>query len=79
MAFRDANTDRDRGECFGHGEHWYAGSKFIALIAVPGYTCEIQRKANNKIVESIRSYKICAIFGPHIIIVKRFSPCCNYN
>lgn len=54
MAFRGANTDRDRGECFGHGEHWYAGSKFIALIAVPGYTCEIQRKANNKIVESIR-------------------------
>lgn len=31
---------------------------------MPGYTCEIQRKANNKIVENVRSYFICTIFGP---------------
>lgn len=53
MVFRGAVADRDRGERFGHGELWYAGSKFIVLIAVPGYTCEIQRKANNEIVEYI--------------------------
>lgn len=69
MVFRGVVADRDRGERFGHGELWYAGSKFIVLIAVPGYTCEIQRKANNEIVEYISPfvYIIRATFGPRSI------------
>lgn len=63
MVFLGANLDGNGDERFGHGEYWYAGSKFIALIAVPGYTCEFQRKANNKIVENVRIIR--AIFGPN--------------
>lgn len=48
-------TEGDLGERFGSGKRGNAASKFTAPIAVPGYTREIQRKANNRTVEDFSS------------------------
>lgn len=61
--------DRDDGERFGNGERGNAASNFTALIAVPGYTREIQRKANNRIVENLLFGLSAPIFGTKIRMI----------
>lgn len=63
MGFPGHITDWDRGEGFSLGERGYAGSKFRTLVAVPGYTREIQRK--KPIIKSWKMFAriIRTIFG----------------